>query len=187
MDFPTDRYEVVLVDPPWSYYGDQTKWGAAAKFYETQSDEWIAQLPVADILSEKNVVFLWTTSAKLEVSLSVLSSWGLSYRGVGFVWIKTRLDGSPIGAQGVRPSITKPLTEFVLVGSTAKKGRPLPLEDEGIVQTVFAPKREHSRKPDEVAERIERMYPYSAKIELFARGAGRPGWDVWGDEALHDI
>ena len=26
-------YDVVLADPPWSYYGAPDKWGAAAKFY----------------------------------------------------------------------------------------------------------------------------------------------------------
>jgi N6-adenosine-specific RNA methylase IME4 len=28
------------------------------------------------------------------------------------------------------------------------------------------------------------MYPALPKIELFARGAARPGWAVWGNEAL---
>jgi MT-A70 len=39
---------------------------------------------------------------------------------------------------------------------------------------------EHSRKPDEVYERIERLVegPY---LELYARRE-RPGWVSWGDE-----
>jgi N6-adenosine-specific RNA methylase IME4 len=40
---------------------------------------------------------------------------------------------------------------------------------------IHAPRREHSRKPDEAYELIERMYPALPKIELFARQA-RPGW-----------
>jgi N6-adenosine-specific RNA methylase IME4 len=46
-------------------------------------------------------------------------------------------------------------------------------------------RREHSRKPDQVRERIERLVdgPY---IELFARET-RDGWDCWGDQpALFD-
>ena len=39
---------------------------------------------------------------------------------------------------------------------------------------------EHSRKPDEAYELIERMYPELPKIE-FARQA-RPGWAAWGNE-----
>jgi N6-adenosine-specific RNA methylase IME4 len=98
------------------------------------------------------------------------------------VWVKTRLDGTPIGAQGVRPSTVKPLTEFVLVGSTERLGRPLPLADESIRQTVFAPRGEHSRKPLEVQERIELMYPNATKLEMFSRPPLREGWDHWGNE-----
>ena len=46
---------------------------------------------------------------------------------------------------------------------------------------IVSPRREHSRKPDEVYERIEALCegPY---LEMFARFA-RPGWDRWGTEA----
>ena len=47
---------------------------------------------------------------------------------------------------------------------------------------IHAPTREHSRKPDEAYELIERMYPELPKIELFARGR-REGWTAWGNEA----
>jgi N6-adenosine-specific RNA methylase IME4 len=47
---------------------------------------------------------------------------------------------------------------------------------------IYAPRREHSRKPDEAYEIIERMYPDLPKIELFARQA-RSGWAAWGNEA----
>ena len=46
---------------------------------------------------------------------------------------------------------------------------------------IEAPRREHSRKPDEVYELIERMYPRASKVELFARNE-RPGWSAWGLE-----
>jgi N6-adenosine-specific RNA methylase IME4 len=46
---------------------------------------------------------------------------------------------------------------------------------------ITAPRREHSRKPDEAYEMIERMYPDLPKIELFARQA-RLGWAAWGNE-----
>jgi len=47
---------------------------------------------------------------------------------------------------------------------------------------IRAARREHSRKPDEAYELIERMFPGLPKIELFARGQ-RAGWDAWGNEA----
>ena len=73
------------------------------------------------------------------------------------------------------------MTELVVAGSTVALGRPLPLASESVCQTVFAPRAEHSRKPDAVQERIEAMYPVAHKLELFARRR-RVGWDAWGDE-----
>ena len=55
------------------------------------------------------------------------------------------------------------------------------MSDESVVQTIFAPRREHSRKPDEVAQRIETLYPGATKLEVFARET-REGWDAWGNE-----
>jgi hypothetical protein len=47
-------------------------------------------------------------------------------------------------------------------------------------QGIIAPRREHSRKPDDIHERIERLVagPY---LELFAR-TRREGWSSWGNE-----
>jgi N6-adenosine-specific RNA methylase IME4 len=49
---------------------------------------------------------------------------------------------------------------------------------------ISSARREHSRKPDEAYELIERMYPTLPKIELFARNT-RPGWAAWGNEIAH--
>ena len=102
-------YDVVLADPPWSYWGQQDKWGAAAKFYSTMATSEIADLPVRDLLADRAVVFVWTTSAKLPDALELLAAWKLFYRGIAFVWVKTTRAGVPISARGVRPSITKPV------------------------------------------------------------------------------
>jgi N6-adenosine-specific RNA methylase IME4 len=178
----SERYEVVLADPPWSYYGQQDKWGAAAKFYPLMADHEIRAFPMAELLTPRSVVFVWATGPRLDFAIQCLSNWGLTYRGMAFVWVKTKLTGEPIGAQGVRPSIVKPTTEFVIAGSTVARGRPLPLADEGVPQVVMAPKQAHSKKPREVHERIEQLYPSARRIELFARAA-RTGWDAWGQEA----
>ncbi len=175
-------YDVIYADPPWNY--PQQRPGGmnnAADHYDVMSLEDIAALPEWKLLNKPGVVFMWTTSPMLEESMELSKMLGLHYRGIEFVWVKTKKDGSPMGAAGVRPSIVKPLTELVLGFSNKRTGRPLPLSSESVVQTVFAPKREHSRKPDEVAERIESLYPSASKLEMFARTT-RPGWDVFGNE-----
>jgi N6-adenosine-specific RNA methylase IME4 len=46
---------------------------------------------------------------------------------------------------------------------------------------IVAPVREHSRKPDQAHEMLERLYPLGRRCELFAR-SNRSGWDCWGRE-----
>ena len=69
--------------------------------------------------------------------------------------------------------------EHLLIATRGDFPRPLPANRPPSV--ICAPRREHSRKPDEAYELIERMYPDLPKIELFARAA-RPGWDAGGNE-----
>lgn len=173
------KYDIVIADPPWSYDGQQDKWGAAAKFYPLMSNDEIFDFPMHNFLKPRSILFLWATCPKLHIAIQAIDQWNLTYRGVAFIWIKTKKDGTPIGAQGVRPSITKPLTELVLAASYISKGRPLELFDESVPQTIFSPKEGHSKKPDEVQQRIDSMYPLTSKIELFARYT-RLGWDSWG-------
>lgn len=180
---PTGTHDVVLIDPPWSYTGSPTKMGAAAKHYPLMSDQALRdfRLP-ADLLAPTGVMFMWATSPRLDFALNLLHEWGLTFRGVQFVWVKTKKDGlTPIGAQGVRPSIVKPTTEYVLAASRIRTGRPMRLADESIRQVVLAPRGAHSAKPSAVHERIEALYPDARRIEIFARTT-RPGWDAWGNE-----
>ena len=179
-------YDIILADPPWSYTGAQDKWGAAAKFYDTMTDDDLLNFPMRSLMHDKSILFLWCTSPRLDFSIDCIRSYGLTYRGMAFVWVKTKKDGSPMGACGVRPSIVKSITEYVIAASPVKTGRPMKLSDESVVQTVFAPREAHSQKPIEVQEKIEKLYPNASRLELFARNK-IPGWDAWGNEVECDI
>ena len=175
------QYDIVLIDPPISYYGQQDKWGAAAKFYPLMTDDELRTMDIMSLTNETSIVFLWATCPRLDFAIDLMRDWGFHYRGVAFVWVKSTKDGRPIGARGVRPSIVKPTTELVLAGSRIPKGRPMPVADESIPQVVLHPVQEHSRKPETISERIELLYPNATRLEMFARRQ-RNGWDVWGNE-----
>lgn len=179
---PDASYQVVYADPPWLYYGAEDKMAAAGKHYVLMDDEALKAMPVRRKCADKAVVFMWATCPRLDAAIDLLRAWGLHFRGVPFVWVKTRSDGTPVGAQGVRPSIVKPLVELVVAGSTEAKGRPLPLLDEAVQQTVFSSRGDHSAKPVEVRARIERLYGPVRRLEMFARGAPAEGWDRFGNQ-----
>jgi site-specific DNA-methyltransferase (adenine-specific) len=70
----------------------------------------------------------------------------------------------------------------------AKKGKGVKRVNKNVKQVVLAPRKEHSEKPLEVRERIERLVgdgeekTYN-KLELFCRGKSGDTWDDWGNEA----
>jgi len=189
------RFKVVYADPCWDYWGSAEKDQAAGKHYNTMPYEELAALPVRKLIDDPGVLFMWTTGPKLGEAIDLLRAWGFYYRCIGYVWIKTTKEGKVIGGQGVRPSFvkqldevvlvgsTEPLTdEFVIIGSTALKGRTLPILTENQEQNVFAPRGSHSEKPDEVRRRIEELFGDVPRIELFARRR-HSNWDAWGLEA----
>ena len=71
---------------------------------------------------------------------------------------------------------TRKNTETCYLG---RRGKPARLAKD-VREIILAPVREHSRKPDEVYDRI-RYYCAGPYLELFAREV-RDGWDSWGDE-----
>lgn len=181
MDLPDKKYEIVYADPPWAYYGSQTKMGAAGKHYDLMSNEELFSLDVRSIMEDKSALFLWATCPKLDVALDCVRAWNLNYRGVAYVWVKTRIDGVPIGARGVTPTFVKPTTELVIVATPQDRGRPFPIKDLKHRQVIFASVGRHSAKPPEVREAITQLCQAERRIELFARERVE-GWDAWGNE-----
>jgi N6-adenosine-specific RNA methylase IME4/ParB-like chromosome segregation protein Spo0J len=169
---PQDRrYPIIYADPPWHFdvYDDSGMQRTPQWQYPTMELADICKLPVGELATPDAVLFMWTTAPHLQQAFHVLAAWGFEYR-THFVWVK---DKTGLG-YWVRNQ-----HELLLI---ARRGNlPAPLGANRPPSVINAPRREHSRKPDEVYELIERMYPELPKIELFARGQ-RPGWVAWGNE-----
>jgi N6-adenosine-specific RNA methylase IME4 len=179
--FPSGKFEIVYADPPWFHYGSPIKDAAAAKHYPLMSQDALAQLPVRELMAKRAALFLWATGPRLHYAIELMLRWGLHFRGVLYVWVKTNRQGKIISGQGVPPTFTKPTTEFVLAATTMPTGRPFPLGDLAQAQVVLHPRGEHSRKPAIFRTMIERLCGKRSKIELFARESA-PGWSSWGIE-----
>jgi N6-adenosine-specific RNA methylase IME4 len=174
-------YDIILADPAWPYTGSQTKMGAAGNHYTHMEWDELQQMPVRELASKRAALFMWATGPLLHRQIQLIEQWGFHYRGVGWVWVKTRKDGGIIGGQGARPTFVKPTTEFLLAASTVRTGRPFPILDEAMHQVVLAPREAHSRKPDVFRQNVERVCGDRPRIELFARERA-PGWDQTGIE-----
>jgi N6-adenosine-specific RNA methylase IME4 len=106
-----------------------------------------------------------------------MKRWGFIYK-TNIVWYKIRRDGGPDG-RGVG-FYFRNVTELLLFGVRGKNNRTL---NPGRTQTnvVLERKREHSRKPEQQYDLIERCSP-GPFLEMFARQP-RKGWTQWGNEA----
>lgn len=184
-DWPKPEFDLVYADFPWPMYGDPNKDAAAGKHYDLMTMEEIKAVPMKSLLRNRKsgVFFIWVTSPRFDLGIDAIRAWGLHFRGVAFVWVKTRKDGGIIHGQGVRPTVTKPTTEFCLAATTCKRGRPFPLFSEKTPQVVLAPRGRHSEKPQVFRDLICELYGDEIpKVELFARTAA-PGFTPWGNQA----
>lgn len=127
---------------------------------------------IKNIADDNCLLFMWAVSAELKKCIEVGESWGFKYITVAFVWYKERAN---VG------NYTMPQCELCLL---FKKGK-IPADrvrNPGTKQFISEAITSHSTKPNEIRLRIEKMFPKSKKIELFARQAPK-GWDVWGNQA----
>ena len=176
----SERFGTVLADPPWRFANRTGKVAPEHRRlsrYGTLSLEEITALPVADFVAERAHCYLWVPNALLPEGLHVLNSWGFKYK-TNLIWHKIRKDGGSDG-RGVG-FYFRNVTEIVLFGVRGKDVRTLP-PGRSQVNLIASRKREHSRKPDEQYDLIERC-SWGPYLELFGRGA-RDNWTVWGNQA----
>jgi N6-adenosine-specific RNA methylase IME4 len=98
-----------------------------------------------------------------------MQKWGFEYK-TNLVWVKDKI-GTGYYLRGQH--------ELLLIGIKGKIG--VPNEADRVSSVLIAPRNEHSQKPQEVYNIIEKMYPNCKYIELFARNK-HEGWESWGNE-----
>jgi len=205
--FQGRKYKLIAADPPWWYnernHGDQTKFGEGAS-YDLMTTDQIAAMPVAQLTADQCLLTLWATCPLLPDALEVMAAWDFHFVTVGFVWVKANaglweklrafvsqlplfppddgqlmrmLDNLAFFGPGY---YTGSNAELVLFGR--RGDAPKHAEGHKASQMIFAPRGDHSAKPEAMQDRLEWMYPQlTPRLELFARRE-RAGWDVFGNE-----
>ena len=169
------KYSIIYADPPYDYKGGKqhnttTSNKSAINHYPTMKLDEMKKLNIKDITEDDCLLYMWSTSPHLDQAIELGTSWGFKYITIAFVWDK----------QKVNPSFyTMSQVEICLL---FKKGRiPQPRGKRNDRQFISSCREGHSKKPDEIRDRIVEMFPSQSKIELFARQE-YTGWDNFGNE-----
>jgi N6-adenosine-specific RNA methylase IME4 len=177
---PGGTFDLLHVDLPlrWDAFSAKGEGRSPQRHYRSTMDvAALCRLPIADILAKDAVACFWVYGPRLPDTLRVIGSWGLTFKAELFCWTKiNRKTGRPHIGTG---KTTRKTTENAWL---ATRGKGLPILDHGVSQSIWAPRRAHSEKPDEAYQSLKRLFGDNVRrLDLFARRA-RPGWTIWGNE-----
>lgn len=169
-------FGLINADPPWRFKLHNEETGAkksAQGAYDCMSLEDIKRMPVGVLAADDCVLLLWTTHPMIPQALEVMEAWGFEYKTSG-VWSKRNHETGKL-AMGTG-YLLRCASEPFLVGTRGK-----PKVTRSTRTVIEGKRREHSRKPEEAFEMMEKWVPNVPRIELFSRQR-REGWTTWGDE-----
>jgi len=186
-------YDLADVDPPWPNENRSPKGEkkSSVAIYGKMSWEEIMALPVADLLAPNALVRLWTTWPLLLHGGDIkrqhrghdagrsrpgecLRAWGLRYV-TGGSWTKRTATGKMAFGPGY---IVRSACEPFLLATNGS-----PKTANNLRNCFDGLRRQHSRKPEEGKDWLEKLCPNAKqRVELFSRES-RAGWDSWGYEA----
>lgn len=196
------QYNVIYLDPPWKYNSranHKTRFrGGAGGHYPLMTMPEIAALPVPQLAARNCALLMWCTFPYLDDQIKLFDHWGFRFRTMLLTWIKLNPKGwdqpkdDPnyrhgkeyvLYSDGLFHSVffgvgyyAKSNPEVCLMGMRGQ----VPTVSNAVSSVIHAPRREHSRKPDEAYQRIEGVFGDVPRIELFARHSA-PGWEVAGN------
>jgi N6-adenosine-specific RNA methylase IME4 len=165
--------EVLVADPPWKFGDGLSGQRGAVHKYPVMSVDRIARYRIP-VMADHAMLFMWRVSAMLEEALFVCRAWGFRPYGE-IVWVKETRSGKPHFGMG---HVVRAAHESCLIGVRGKRIAPVHMNERSVFRGIV---REHSEKPDQFYNLIERMYPDAVKCELFARRM-REGWCQEGNQ-----
>jgi N6-adenosine-specific RNA methylase IME4 len=178
---PRHHFAAILADPPWPFetWSPKGQGRSGEAHYATLSRADLEALPVGELAAADAVLFMWIVQTQIPQAVRLFEAWGFKLKSVAFAWMKG--NSLPLFPDDVVTHMalgkwTRAEFEQCWLGTRGKPKR----VNRDVRQVLVEKRREHSRKPDGIHERIERLVagPY---LELFARQT-RPGWITWGNE-----
>ena len=181
--YNTDKkYSIIYADPPWKYKQKQINFqhydkgkkyiNSVEEHYNTMSKKELYNMKsiIENITNKEScLLFMWATCPNLDLAIDLGREWGFEFKTVAFVWDKQRTNYG---------FYTLSQCELCLV---FKKGKIPKKETNNIKQFLSEYVDKHSKKPEEIRNRIDKMFSKQSRIELFARQQVED-WDCWGNE-----
>lgn len=176
------QYQCIVIDPPWFYrLRSKDKTHRNRIPYQPMRTEEILALPIPELCGSNGcILWLWFTNNHMIEAVQCLQTWGFELKTI-LTWEKVTKDGTKthLGVGHWLRNSTEHCALAVRGNVKAFSGRTLTNES----TILHSPRREHSRKPEQFFELVEKLCPDMTKLEMFARSS-KVGWDCWGDEAL---
>lgn len=178
-DLKNATYDLILADPPWK----QSKGGKKSVRPNSSGKE--LDYPVCSLeeikrhlelatnaTSENSILFLWTIDKYLFEAQQMAEDLGYKLHA-RMIWNKVT---------GIPAAFTVRFGHEYLLYMYKGKLLPVPKNERGKIHTVFTEQvTKHSKKPEISYQIIERLYPETKKLEMYAREL-RDGWDGFGNE-----
>ena len=176
---PRRHYRVIYADPPWKFSAGVK---SRPQHYPRMTVEEVMAMDVTSLAHLEGCrLKLWLTAPLLNRAPDILGAWGFKYCSTR-VWVKANIEAD--GMMHHRRSLSRGMgyevagnAEFLIIG---KRGSPQSIKGNPWPSVIISPRREHSRKPDEIRDEIAAKLE-GPRLELFARSTA-PGWDVAGNE-----
>ena len=158
-------YDIIYADPPWYFktYSDKGNNRSAMLHYNCLDIHDIYNLSVDRISNNDCILFLWVIDPMLPEAMEVIKKWGFKFKTVAFTWVKENKK-----SEGYFTGLgywTRANPEMCLL---ATKGKPKRIS-KAVRQLIISKRQEHSKKPDEIRDRIVELCGDLSRIELFAR------------------
>jgi N6-adenosine-specific RNA methylase IME4 len=179
----------VAADPPVGFrtWSEKGQGRSPSQHYDTLAPATIMTLPLQTVVADDAWLWLWWPDPHVPDLIETMRAWGFAFSGKASTWVKTL----PSLARASRLISTDDIEAVLPMGGghttrknsetcwLGRRGKPRILSH-AVREVIVAPRREHSRKPDEFYRRAERFCP-GPRLDLFARET-RPDWTAWGDQ-----
>lgn len=206
------KAQILVIDPPWTFTDklsmSDVKRSPESQYKSVLDNRAILDLDIRDISDNDAILALWVPSTLIEFGLQCMRFWGFEFKQT-WIWVKSKKE--PLGKlkKQIKKSLKKKekpeellkliddfnlndclgfymgrifrqTHEVCLIGIRGKVHKNL--KNKSQVSVFIGPNPKHSEKPEELQNRLEKMYPeYTNRLELFAR-RDRPGFICYGNE-----